>query len=848
MDTQTTDTNLSNCDREPIHIPGSIQPHGAMLVVEAATGVVQFASVNIAEYLDTKIELIIGETLNAVVGSDVAHQIGNAAAKAGYGHVAGVVLSVPLGGRLADITIHKHQNRIFVEFEAAASIGDTEIALSMTQALVRRIDNDNEVNDLVKSVAKLVRALLGYDRVMVYQFLHNGAGRVVAEAKAPEQQSFLGQHFPYADIPAQARKLYRKNWTRLIADVSFEPVPLSPLLTDGQSPIDMSYAHLRSVSPIHCQYLQNMGVSASMSISVVIGDELWGLIACHHDSPKKLSIPLRVATELFAQYFSLQIAAAESRQFQRATAYANRRLDAIVTTIDPGRSIEETLHERLKELSTLIACDGAAIWSHGEWTALGTVPSQEEVEPIMDVLRIEARNHIWETQELSARFPQSALGGRVAGLLAIPVSATRDTYLLLFRSEEAHEIEWAGEPGKQTISSPFGDRLTPRASFETWREDVRGRSLPWTIDNKVVAESVRSYLRDIVTGQLEAAEAKRSRSDGQRELLNAELNHRNKNVLALVKSIAKQTGIHTSSYDEFATSFAGRLDALSYAHDMSFAGHDGGELRALIDAEASMHRFQQLPHRFYIRGPSIALSAHAFSVFALLLHEMMTNAAKFGSLSAATGVLEISWQLETNGDCVLTWRETGGPTVTPPTRKGFGSTLIDKTIVTDLGGTADLHYDPIGLRASFRVPAIHLHLVAPRALQRTVVDANVKPLLGLSILLVEDQALIAMDMEEMLLEIGASEVITSHRLDDALEVLRASRPDAAVLDFNLGKETSEAIAVELRARNIPFIFSTGYREGTGIPIDFASAPVVRKPASVKALSAALQAAFPATVL
>jgi light-regulated signal transduction histidine kinase (bacteriophytochrome) len=843
MDTRIETIDLSRCDVEPIHIPGSVQPHGAMLVVDAASGLIEFASANVPNYLGGLASDFIGQLLGSAVGSDVAHLIGNAAAKAGYGHVAGVVLGVKLGASNADVTIHKHKGRVFVEFEAAAVLGDTEIALSMTQALMRRIDNDTEVTELVKSVVKLVRALLGYDRVMVYQFLHNGAGRVVAEAKAPDQQSFFGQHFPFADIPAQARKLYRKNWTRLIGDVSFEPVALLPSLKEGQAPVDMSYAHLRSVSPVHCQYLKNMGVSASMSISVVVGDELWGLIACHHDSPKVLSIPLRVATELFAQYFSLQIAAAESRRIQRASAYAKKRLDAIVATIDHEQPIEGILHDRLKEFSTLIACDGAGIWSKGRWTSLGLVPDEGNMSKVVDMLRIEARSRIWETQELNSHFGASSLGGKVAGLLAIPVSTVRDIYLVLFRSEESHEIEWAGEPGKQSVSSAFGDRLTPRASFEAWREDVKNRCLPWTDDNRAVAEAIRSYLRDFLAEQMEEAEGLRNRTEHQRELLNAELSHRNKNVLALVKSIAKQTGIHASNIDEFATSFEGRLNALSYAHDMSFAGHDGGELRALIDAEAGMHRFQQLPQRFLISGPAVGLSEHAFSIFALLLHEMMTNAAKFGSLSASGGVLEISWELTESGDCALTWAETGGPAVTPPTRKGFGTTLIDKTIVTDLGGTADLRYAPEGLQAHFKIPAIHLRPVAPPAPQTPPPLSSLQPLKGLALLLVEDQALIAMDMEETLRDLGAVEVTTCFGLDHALQTLRSTNPDAAVLDFNLGKETSEQIARELATRSIPFVFSTGYREGTGIPAEFAKVPVVRKPASMDALSKGLQAAL-----
>lgn len=844
MSYDRTQVDLTNCDREPIHIPGSIQPHGAMLVVDPATGLISYNSANIGDYI-VGAETVVGRDLSDVFGSDVAHQIGNAAARAGAGHVAGVVLNVAVGNgnRFADITIHRYDDRTFLELEEPASGNDTEIALGLTQSLVRRIDRENEVDDLVASVARLVRAMLGYDRVMVYRFLHNGAGRVVAEAKASGLQSFLGQHFPFSDIPVQARRLYLQNWIRVIGDVSFQPVPLTPGLQPGEAPIDMSHAHLRSVSPIHCEYLQNMGVASSMSISIVVNGELWGLIACHHDTPKMLSIPLRVATELFAQYFSLQIGAAENRRQHLAANHARRRLDAIIATIDPNETVETTLKKRLREFSSLVACDGAGLWVDGEWTATGAVPTAENVDALMAFINATAASNIWETQDLSSHLPAGHYGRRVAGLMAIPISASANNYLILFRSEEAHEIEWAGEPKKQVVHDQRGERLSPRGSFETWREDVRNRSLPWTKDDVAVAEAIRNYVRDILLRHNDATEEQRAKTEDQRRLLNAELNHRVKNILALVKSIAAQTGSNATSVDEFASSFEGRLRALSYAHDQSFAGKDGGELRALIEAEAAMHRFQQLPDRFTIGGPSVGLSERAFGVFALLLHEMMTNAAKYGSLSVPAGRLAVNWMLLGNGDCRIEWIESGGPEVSKPKRKGFGSTLIDKTVSFDLGGEADLDFDPKGLRAHFIIPAHHLHAVEETESEVILDDVEHQPLAGLMVLLVEDQALIAMDTEEILRDLGASDVTSRPNVALALEALRDSQPDCAVLDLNLGRETSEAIAIELGARGIPFIFATGYRDSVSIPSGFASVPVVRKPVSQDMLARQLTIAL-----
>lgn len=244
---QTID--LTNCDREPIHIPGSIQPQGAMLVVDPASHLVLYASENSGDYIGVSHREAVGTDLSSVLGHELAHQIGNVAARAGSTQADGVMLNTAVGanGHVTDITIHRFAERLILEFEKPASGADTEIALSLTQTLVRRLDRETEVNDLVSSVAKLLRATLGFDRVMVYQFLANGDGKVVAEAKSSRLHSLLGHHFPFSDIPVQARQLYLKNWIRIIGDPDYIPVPLLPARAVGEPQVDMSCAHLRSV-------------------------------------------------------------------------------------------------------------------------------------------------------------------------------------------------------------------------------------------------------------------------------------------------------------------------------------------------------------------------------------------------------------------------------------------------------------------------------------------------------------------------------------------------------------------------------------------------------------------------
>jgi two-component sensor histidine kinase len=356
----------------------------------------------------------------------------------------------------------------------------------------------------------------------------------------------------------------------------------------------------------------------------------------------------------------------------------------------------------------------------------------------------------------------------------------------------------------------------------------------------VVADAIRSYVRDVMLSHNDATEEQREKTESQRRLLNSELNHRVKNILALVKSIANETGANADTVDDYAKSFEGRLRARSHAHDQSFGGSGGGELRGLIEAEAGMHRFGKMPEKIAIAGEEIGLTERAFGVFALSLHEMMTNAKKYGSLSVPSGRLDIAWSLTPAGDCLLSWLESGGPEVTLPTRRGFGSNLIEKTISHDLGGTVDIEFARAGLKAEVILPKIHLRPLSNRRTASPMETAAPRSLEGKHILLVEDQSLIAMDTEELLRAIGAHKVTVAATVDAALRAISADEPHCAVLDLNLGMTTSEDVAKELQLRKIPYVFATGYRrDGASIPDGFSTVPVVRKPVSENALAVAM---------
>jgi light-regulated signal transduction histidine kinase (bacteriophytochrome) len=838
--------DLSNCDREPIHIPGSIQPHGAMLVCNPETSEVLYASRTAEDLLGKRNSSLIGLSLPEVLGPGPAHDLRNAAAKVGSSHLAGVLLGLRLPNLdvPVDALTHQHQDRLFVEIEPTSiDASAAKDALDMTQNLVRRIGLENSVDKIASTGARLIRGMLGYDRVMVYQFLHNGAGRVIAEAKAGNLNSFMGQHFPASDIPYQARRLYLENTIRMIGDVNFEPIPLEPPLRDGENPVDMSFAQLRSVSPIHCEYLKNMGVAESLSISVVVDGELWGLISCHHDSPKIIPMPLRVGAELFGQYFSMQIALAERRAALVATNEARALLDQIVADIEPGEPVDVAVTRHLPDLAGLIDSDGAAISVNELWSTVGRAPSGQDAVELILSLRKEADGNVWSTSDLRTVAGLSGdYGAEVAGLLAIPISSVSRDYLILFRSEEAFEVEWAGEPTKRIVTGPSGDGLSPRGSFDTWREEVRGQSKPWTERELAVAEAIRVYLRDVVLRYNEATSDERERTEHRRRVLNDELNHRVKNILSLVKSIARQTGATAASVEDYAEAMEGRLRALAYAHDQSLQSGSGGDLATLIAAEATLHRYGDGADRIATDGPPIGLSDRCFGVIALVLHELMTNAAKYGALSVPEGRLSLSWHLSPRGDCVLVWSEAGGPTVSPPTRSGFGSKLIQTTMDYDLGGSAKVIYAPTGLQAELVIPASHLiesESVKPAEADAPIASQNV--LAGLDVLLVEDQALIAMDTEDTLRKLGASSVRLAANVAAARRELDVRLPSFAILDFNLGNETSADVAGWLQASDVPFLFVTGYGDNVIIPDQFKLIPIARKPMSATSLAARIEA-------
>lgn len=836
--------DLTNCDREPIHIPGSIQAHGWLIETAPKLDTVSRCSANATELLGRPVQA--GDTLDDTLGRTAVHDIRNALFRATDPARPGLILGLTLaGGRAFDVAVHQYQDSTILEFEPSMASAQTPMEIS--RFLVSRITKVTEEQKLMDGGARILRGAFAYDRVMIYQFDADGAGQVVSESRRPDLETFFGLHFPASDIPQQARLLYLKNTIRVISDSGGARVALQPELGAGGKPLDLSFAHLRSVSPIHCEYLRNMGVAASMSISIIVGGKLWGLVACHHYVPKALSMSQRVAAEMFGEFFSLHLESLQHQRKLESATKARNALDTMLRNAAAYTDIGMLLRENIQAFAALMPCDGIGIWLNGAWMSHGAVPPTKAIPALVAMIKLHARSQggrgdIWSTHTLS-----EALAGAeqyradAAGVLAIPLSHAPRDYLLFFRREVVQTVAWAGNPDKSYDVGAHGDRLTPRKSFALWKQEVERQSNPWTAVDHDIAAAAKTTLVEVVLRHNEVLADERSKGELRQKMLNEELNHRVKNILSLIKSLVSHPVDADRSLEDYGNTLTGRIQALAFAHDQVTRGDGGGSLLDLLNAELSPYRGANAI--ITLEGPTLTLDARAYSVMALVLHELVTNAAKYGALSVSAAHLSVRWQYSPELGCEIDWQENGGPTVVEPVRKGFGSVLVARSVRFDLGGESSVAFSPTGVTAHFVIPPRFVRHSTPHTDQAAEQAMRAAPdmqhLAGLTVLLLEDQLLIAIDVEQMLAAEGVARVESTATCAEALRELEKFAPDVAVLDVNLGAENSLPVAQELLSRRIPFIFATGYGDSTMIPKALAAVPVVRKPYDGKSLATAI---------
>ncbi|GAA4034884.1 HWE histidine kinase domain-containing protein [Sphingomonas rosea] len=831
------------CALEQIQFLGEIQPHG-FLIELASDWLVRRASANVVDYFGESSEAMVGRSAADLLGRRCLHDIRSElqVSQGASPHVLSGVAIDSCAHKL-DLSVHIIGDSVVIEGEPAAP-RDDRLQLNI-QAMLAQVRELDTIETLANLAVRHVRALTGFDRVMFYRFHADESGEVIAEVRRRDLEPFLGLRYPATDIPAQARALYLRNPIRQIADVHAVNSPVLPRLGAMGERLDLSMSTLRAVSPTHIQYLKNMGVTASMSLSIVVEGRLWGLLSCHHTSPRSLPMPVQQSLAFYANILSITLeTVVRGRVVERQRAARDRHTRMLSQVSTQNGSIDD-LFGLLTELGAELGATGIATYVDGRLRLGGDTPSETETLDLMRFLNGAAASQVYHTNALSRVHPPAAdYEANVAGVLAIPVSRRPRDYVAFFRPELVSTVRWGGEPTKSVRQAEDGTlRLSPRDSFAEWAEIVRGQSAHWSDIDLELAESLRISLLEIMLQLTDQAEKRRKVSNDQQDLLIAELNHRVRNILNLIVGLVRQCADGATDVADFAHDVNSRVHALSRAHDqLTSSGWGARSLTNMIRVEAGAYLGPNAD-RVTVIGEDAAIQPDAFATVALVMHELITNAAKYGAFKDGSGKVAIRLERLADGRLAIQWKEQGGAPVVAPTRRGFGSTIIERAIPHELGGEAAIHFDSDGLRADFVLPA-HLVTVSETSLKSNMPAPRQRkakvPLDRITgaVLLVEDNLLIALEAEAMLQSLGASDVQVASSVASALDFLDVQKPDFAVLDYNLGREQSAPVAEALDKMGVPFVFATGYGDTSMIDERFRQRPILTKPYSAANVIAA----------
>ena len=708
---ETMEAALRSCDAEPIHIPGSIQPHGMLIAADAGTLTICHVAGDIEARLGTPD--LIGMPLSALVGPEIAASIGTIIRSGNPGAGFAGQLTTRAGEQL-DLSAFLSGSMVAVELESASPRPETALTvLGRLETAAAAFERATSLQSLCEQAAKTFRELTGFDRVMIYRFGDNEAGRVLAESRREDMHSFLNHHFPASDIPQQARALYVRNVIRVIPDATYRPAPLRPGWAEA-TPFDMSDSSLRSVSPLHLQYLHNMGVRASASISIVRDGMLWGLVACHHDAPHLLTYEIRAACRTLAGGLARQIKAREEAENYRQRIRFRSVEDDVLHLLARDGTLDEALGNHITQLFRMLDADGIAVLRGSELAVSGVHPRPAEIKSLVAWLLDRPGDAVVATSALSELFPPAAAFREPAsGILSIVLSAEEPWHLIWFRAEQVEVVNWAGNPHKAVTAGP-GEILSPRASFDAWQETVRGCSRRWSLAEIDSARRLRSALLDMrqnrrvkqLNSQLTRLLQEQTRLVEQKDYLIGEVNHRVQNSLQLVSSflLLQSRALDDAGVAAILEEARRRITAVALVHRRLYSGNearavDGARYieELCTDTLASMGD-AWAAHVSMDLAPVLIPTDKAVTL-GLVLTELFININKY-AYGGAPGPIEVRLR-EERANFTLEVADRGIGKVSP--RRGFGSRMIDG-LVSQMGGLLTREDNKPGLRVVLSAP------------------------------------------------------------------------------------------------------------------------------------------------
>lgn len=502
----STTYDLSKCDKEPIHIIRLIQAHAALLLTTIDTYQILHASGNTQQVLGTAPLELLGKNLTDFLESSLLEEISTGLAKEYMEDFNPLQVSFFGEFKLEhhqNLIIHRTEQGLLLEFEARHQSTSQYSFLGKVDRSIQKIQQLRNVDQLFDQVAKEIKSLTAYDRVMIYRFDEQKNGEVIAEAKEEWLEAFLNLRYPAADIPSQARALYLRNQIRIIYDTLATPAPIEPALhPQTGEPLDLSLSVARGVSPIHLEYLSNMGVRATMSVAIIVEGQLWGLIACHHHEPKLIDYRLRRLIQFMGKIISGHLALHATNEFRRLNIMTNKVRSQLFEQMGKEWDIVGGLTQNNPSFLDLVQATGGGILLDKQLHLLGDTPSVREIEALIDWLKANHTSAVFSTQQLMNHFPPAKDYAKIAaGLLSIRITASE--FVLWFRPEIRQTVNWGGEPNKTFLETKDGPRLSPRKSFEKWQQIVEFTSAPWLNHQIEAAIALRNNIKDFIIQKYE---------------------------------------------------------------------------------------------------------------------------------------------------------------------------------------------------------------------------------------------------------------------------------------------------------------------------------------------------------
>ena len=862
------DRAITQCCQEPVHILGHIQPFGALLATDESLEQITHVSANLALMLGLTAEggepvtedegdvtSYLGQDLQRLLPEDLIHRLRTACGLPWILTRRERVGIYNIQGKDFEVSVHFNGDRTLIELEPISVVLERPTTLvSRIKSLLQSLHNSEM---LLAAITEELRNATGFDRVIAYKFLQDGSGEVVAEARSNDLGSFLGLRFPATDIPDLSRSLLLKTSLRVIPDINANPVPLLAWDSD-EDPLDLSLTQIRGASTNHTQYyLRKMGVGGSMTLAITIGEELWGLFTLHHTQPRLLSSEFRSALEVCGMLFSLKLQQTITTEHFYIRKQAARVLSQTFTQIEQtsntsnkrdkvlNQSWQTLVSKILPQLCELLEADGLSFVVDQKILACcGQVPPEPSILALIDHQPFQEKAHseivtvesfaqleLSTTESLPHSVPVPIDWGESAGggFFLLPYGTNH--YFIFFRNELSSEVKWAGNPDQQELVATDNEdsefQFSPARSFEMYKEIVRGYCRPWSRNDLAVILELKEALKREINLFLQQ----------QQDLLIAELKHRVKNILALIRSVARQTSRSKTSIADYINVLEQRITALGLAHELlSHSGTEWPNLNDILAIELRPYLSDEFERgqQVQLNGTEVKLNSNFIPTFILVIHELVSNAVKYGALSVPDGKIIVNWQQE-NGGASIHWREANGPRVYPPREKGFGCELIERAIPYEFGGEATLRFLSTGVEVDFWLPQnlLEWDSLSPKLQQqdpvqqvkKTVNDNRGKG----ATLILEDSMLIAMELEDTLKELGFDRVDSAPKVARALELLEQNQYRICWLDIDLKHETSFALAYELLNRKIPFVFATGYDSKFTLPNDLKSVTLLKKP-------------------